>query len=73
VVKAVKAVKVKAVKAADNKDKWRFRGKWRETSPRKKYKNLLKWRTLLQHFWDMNLLLKKHHKFNLKLHNSMAV
>jgi|SwirhirootsSR2_FD_contig_123_74969_length_1598_multi_4_in_2_out_0_4 hypothetical protein len=28
---------------------------------------------LLQHFWDMSLLLKKHHKFNLKLPNSMAV
>jgi hypothetical protein len=27
---------------------------------------------LLQHFWGMNLLLKKHHKFNLKLHNSMV-
>jgi hypothetical protein len=74
VVKAVVKVKVKVkAKVYNYKDKWRFRDKWRDNSPQTKCNNWLKWTMLLQHFWGMSLLLKKHHRFNLKLHNSMAV
>jgi hypothetical protein len=59
-------------KDEDNRDKWPFRHKRREDCPSSKCNNWRVLTTSLHTFWDMSLLPKKHHRFRLKLHSSIA-